>query len=92
MEQDILSQIYYGKIVPWDSQKCRTPAMEELKKQISSETDRLEELLDKEGKELLEKLLDDNADLEGRMVCEGFRDGFRFGVQIMLAAMGGTMP
>ena len=92
MERDILSQIYYGKIAPWGSRKCRTPAMKELKDRVSSETDRLEELLDENGKKLLEKFLDDNADLETQTVCEGFKDGFRLGAQVMLAAMGITMP
>ena len=85
---DILEQIYYGKIAPWDSQRHGTPAIEKLKAQVSSETERLERLLDKEGKALLDQLLDDNADLEGQMVCEGFKDGFRLGAQITAASLG----
>ena len=90
--QDILSKIYYGKIVPWEQPRCRTPEMEGLRERISSGTACLEGLLDEKGKELLEQLLEDDAELMGEMSCESFKDGFRFGVQVMLAAMGTKIP
>ncbi len=92
MEQDIISMLYHGKIAPWESEKRTTPRMERLREQIGRETDRLEQLLDEEGKRLLEQLQDDSAELEGQMICEGFRNGFRTGAQLMLAAMGITAP
>ena len=52
------------------------------------EIERLKERLDAEGKELLEKLLDDSSDLECKTICEGFKDGFRLGAQITAAALG----
>ena len=92
MEQDILSQIYYGKNVPWERPRRMVPEMEGIRDRISSETAQLERSLDEKGKELLKRLLDDDAELEGRMAFEGFREGFQFGAQVMLAVMGITMP
>ena len=92
MGQDILSKIYYGKIVPWERPGCGTPEMEKLRERVSSGTASLEELLDEKGKELLKQLLDDDAELMGETSCESFKDGFRFGIQVMLAAMDARVP
>ena len=37
MEQDILNQLYYGKIVPWENQNDKTPEMETLSEQIDQD-------------------------------------------------------
>ena len=87
MEQDILKQLYFGEIVPWENRNDKTPEMAELAERIDGEAERLEGLLDAEGKALLEKLLDDVSDLECRAICEGFKDGFRLGAQITAASM-----
>ena len=87
MGQDILKQLYFGEIVPWENRNDRTPEMAELAERIDGEAERLEGLLDAEGKALLEKLLDDVSDLECRAICEGVKDGFRLGAQITAASM-----
>ncbi len=89
MEQDILKQLYFGEIVPWENRNDKTPEMAELAERIDGEIERLKGLLDSEGKALLEKLLDDASDLECRTICEGFKDGFRLGAQITAASMEG---
>lgn len=93
MEQDILNQLYYGKIVPWENQNDKTPEMEALSEQIDRDIESLKKLLDGEGKKILERLLDHSAELEQRLVCEGFKDGFRLGVQLTAAGLeGGKQP
>ena len=93
MEQDILNQFYYGKIVPWENRNDKTPEMEPFSEQVDQDIERLEKLLDDEGKKILERLLDNSAELERQMVCEGFKDGFRLGVQLVVAGMGsGNKP
>ena len=89
MEQDILKQLYFGEIVPWENRNDKTPEMVEIADRIDDEIERLKERLDDEGKELLEKLLDDSSDLECKTICEGFKDGFRLGAQITAASMEG---
>lgn len=93
MEKDILSQLYYGNIVPWENRNDRTPEMEPFSDQIDKDIQYLEKRLDDEGKKVLERLLDNSAELERLMVCEGFKDGFRLGVQLVTAGMsGGNKP
>lgn len=90
MGQDILNRLYYGKIVPWENRNDKTPEMEPFSEQVDKDIERLEKLLDDEGKKVLERLLDNSAELERQMVCEGFKDGFRLGVQLVAAGMGGS--
>lgn len=87
MEQDILDELYYGHIVPWENQNDKTPEMESLSEQVDQDIEYLEKLLDAEGKKVLERLLDNSAELERLQVCEGFKDGFRLGVQLVTAGM-----
>lgn len=89
MAQDILSQLYYGKIVPWENQNDKTPEMEAYSEQVDQDIQHLETLLDADGREVLERLLDNAAELERLMVCEGFKDGFRLAVQLVFAGIDG---
>lgn len=93
MEQDILNELYYGHIVPWENRNDRTPEMEPFSDQVDKDITYLEGLLDDEGKKVLERLLDNSAELERLQVCEGFKDGFRLGVQLIIAGLGsGNQP
>lgn len=87
MKQNILEQIYYGRFVPWNNRNDKTPEMRPISEQINNDIESLKGLLENDGNVLLERLLDNCSELECQMVCEGFKDGFRFGVQIMLAAI-----
>lgn len=89
MEQDILNQLYYGEIVPWENRNDKTPEMMPLSDQVDADIQALEQLLDDSGKQVLERLLDNSAELERKMVCEGFKDGFRLGVQLTAAGFSG---
>ncbi len=88
MEQDILNELYYGHIVPWENRNDKTPEMEPYSEQADQDIQYLENLLDAEGKKVLERLLDNSAELERLQVCEGFKDGFRLGVQLVIAGLG----
>lgn len=93
MEQDILNELYYGHIVPWENWNDKTPEMEPYSGQADQDIQYLETLLDDEGKKALERLLDNSAELERLMICEGFKDGFRLGVQFVIAGLGiGNKP
>ena len=75
--------------MPWESQNDKTPEMEALSEQTHRDIESLEKLLDGEGKKILERLLDNSAELERWLVCEGFKDGFRLGVQPTAAGLEG---
>ncbi len=90
MSKNILDELYYGNIVPWENRNGRTPEMEPFSDQVDKDIEHLQKLLDDEGKKVLERLLDNSAELERLLVCEGFKDGFRLGARIMIATMDST--
>ena len=83
MEQDILEQLYFGRIVPWENRNDKTPEIEQCSEQVYQDVERLTQLLDEDGKKILERLMDNRSELESRQILEGFKDGFRLGVQLM---------
>ena len=89
MEQDILDQLYYGKIVPWENRNDKTPEMEQCSELIYRDTEHLTQLLDEEGKKILDRLMDNRSKLESHQILEGFKDGFRLGVQLTAAGLYG---
>ena len=89
MEQDILTQLYFGKITPWEKRSGTDPEMDALRDRIDAETKALESMLPQEGGELLARLLRDCSDLETRAVCDGFKDGYRLGAKLTAAVFYG---
>lgn len=85
MERDILDQLYYGKIVPWENNNGSSPEMQEVRDQIDEDIGALRAMLSDEGKAVFERLLRNRAALEDRIVCEGFKDGFRLGSKLIFA-------
>ena len=45
------------------------------------------QLLDEDGKKILERLMDNRSELESQQILEGFKDGFRLGVQLTVAGL-----
>ena len=88
MEQDILEQLYFGRIVPWENRNDKTPEIEQCSEQVYQDVERLTQLLDEDGKKILERLMDNRSELEGHQILEGFKDGFRLGVQLTAAGFG----
>lgn len=88
-----MNALYYGHIVPWENRNDKTPEMEPYSEQADADIEALQKILDDAGKQILERLLDNSAELERLMICEGFRDGFRLGVQLVIAGLGsGNQP
>ena len=75
MEQDILEQLYFGRIVPWENRNDKTPEMEQCSEQVYQDVERLTQLLDEDGKKILERLMDNRSELESHQILEGFKDG-----------------
>lgn len=57
MEQDILEQFYFGRIVPWENRNDKTPEIEQCSEQVYRDTEHLAQLLDEDGKKILERLM-----------------------------------
>ena len=92
MEKDIIAQLYFGKIIPWEKRSSIAPEVTALKDRIDTATQSLEAMLPQEGRELLRRLMADCSDPEARAVYEGFKDGYCLGVRLTAAAFsdGGT--
>ena len=88
MDQDILEQLYFGRIVPWENRNDKAPEMEQCSEQVYRDTEHLTQLLDEDGKKILERLMDNRSELESHQILEGFKDGFRLGVQLTAAGFG----
>ena len=52
MEQDILEQLYFGRIVPWENRNDKTPEIEQCNEQVYQDVERLTQLLDEDGKKI----------------------------------------
>lgn len=63
--------------------------MKKLNNQVYKDVERLEKLLDDDGKALLERIMENNAERERHSVCEEFKEGFRLGVQLTAAGICG---
>lgn len=50
MEQDILEQLYFGRIVPWENRNDKTPEIEQCSEQVYQDMEHLAQLLDEEWK------------------------------------------
>ena len=87
MEQDILEQLYFGRIVPWENRNDKTPEIEQCSEQVYQDVERLTQLLDEDWKKILERLMDNRSELESRQILEGFKDGCRLGVQLTAAGL-----
>lgn len=88
MEQDILDRLYYGKIVPWENRRGNNPEIDSLSGQVEQDIQWLKRALCDKEKEVLGRLLENVSELERLQVCEGFKDGFRLGIQLVVAGLG----
>lgn len=86
MPNNILNDLFFGKIVPWEDRPENIEEFRRLNQQLSQLSDTLEERLDKETQALLDQYISDRSDLESQLQCDSFKTGFRLGVQLMLAA------
>ena len=86
MPNNILNDLFFGKIVPWENRPENIEEFRRLNQQLSQLSDTLEERLDKETQVILDQYISDRSDLESLLQCDSFKTGFRLGVQLMLAA------
>ena len=85
MPGDILEDLFYGKINPWEDCPSHIEELRELNQKMSQLSDILEERLDKETRSLLDQYLSNRADMEALLSCDSFKTGFRLGIRIMMA-------
>ena len=87
MEEDIIDQLYFGRIVPWERQVEKPPEIEKYSDQVCEDIENLQKRLDEVGKTVLERFLDNQTELERFQVKESFKYGFRLGMQLAAAGL-----
>lgn len=87
MEEDIIDQLYFGRIVPWEKQVEKTSEVEQCGDQMCDDIEYLQKLLNENGRKVLERLLDNGSEVESFLVKESFKVGFRLGMQLTVAGL-----
>ena len=87
MEEDIIDELYFGRIVPWERQVEKPPEIEKYSDQVCEDIEYLQKRLDEVGKTVLERFLDNQSELERFQVKESFKYGFRLGMQLAAAGL-----
>ena len=84
---NIIEDLYYGRIAPYEVSITATPEFEKLKALAARNEDLLRASLSDEQKELLEKLTESVTDISSVSEREMFIIGFRLGVKLMIDVM-----
>ena len=81
---NIIEDLYYGRIAPYEVSMTATPEFEKLKALAAENEDLLRATLSDEQKEQLEKLTESVTDISSVSEREMFIIGFRLGVKLMI--------
>ena len=80
MPSDILDELFYGRLSPWEEIPKDDPAIAQLILQQSEIRVALEKSLGDSGRKLLSQYTESRADLEALLYCHYFKKGFLIGV------------
>lgn len=80
MATDILDELFYGRLSPWEEIPKDDPAIAQLIHQQSEISVALEKSLGDSERKLLSQYMESRADLETLLYCHYFKNGFLMGV------------
>lgn len=80
MATDILDELFYGRLSPWEEIPKDDPAIAQLIHQQSEISVALEKSLGDSERKLLSQYTESRADLETLFYCHYFKKGFLMGV------------
>ena len=92
MKIDILSELFYGNIVPNEKSFRDNSEYKKTAKRLADTEEKLNALLSEEEKKLLEKLISAQIAITSITAEEYFKDGFKTGFKIVLAALEDNIP
>ena len=84
---NVLDELYYGNISPFERHTDRNPACRELQEFISRHMETLRKTLDADGRQTLEKLDACLSEFESMCEKDAFTEGFCLGARIMIEVM-----
>ena len=83
---DIIKEIWYGNIAPFEQCTRRDKQLKELLKLVARNKEELDASLTEKQKEILEKFEENINEMHGITERNAFSYGFRLGVQLMAEA------
>jgi len=86
----ILEELWYGNVTPGERSVEKGSRLWNLGRLILQNEEELAPLLSEKAKEVLEKLRDNQSELNDFNECEVFVCGFRLGARIMLEVLDGS--
>ena len=84
---NVLDELYYGNISPFERHTDRNSACRELQGYITRHMETLRKSLDTDGRQTLEKLDACLSEFESMCEKDAFAEGFCLGARIMLEVM-----
>lgn len=81
MATDILDELFYGRLSPWEEIPKDDPTIAKLIHQQAELSARLEEITQESQKGLLAQYMSARADLENHLYCHYFKMGFLMGTK-----------
>lgn len=86
----ILEELWYGNVMPGERSVEKGGRLWNLGRLILQNEEELKPLLSEKATEVLEKLRDNQSELNDLNECEVFVCGFRLGARIMLEVLDGS--
>lgn len=83
---DIIKELWYGNIAPFEQCTREDKQLKELLKLVARNKDELDATLTDKQKEVLEKFEENMNEMHGITERDAFSYGFRLGVQLMAEA------
>ncbi len=85
----IIRQIYDGELFPAESRYSDNPEYLRMRRELESKLNRLDALLDEDGRQLLEDVLSLRMVMDGMGNADMFEAGFKVGAEIILEMLKG---
>ena len=85
--RNTLEDLYYGNITPGAQQTAPNSELKPATDRVARFESQLTELLDEDGKTILEKLIESQHEIDNITALENFILGFRLGARLMAESM-----
>lgn len=87
MKNDILDDLYYGRIIPWEQGPSDLEGRMKSEAKVNDLVVQLNTLLDEKGKSILSQLVDEQINSSLDVAADSFKSGFRLGAKLMKAML-----
>ena len=92
MADNILEELFYGQIDPWEDEPADTETFRRLNHEMAEIWSDIERIADSETLALMESYSVRKADMAMLLQADRFQAGFRLGVRMILAVLNLEKP